>query len=49
MIGAALRSMAQPYLDLTLRSGPDLRVRIVERPGLWMELGQPHRRDPCGV
>lgn len=37
MIGAAIRSLSQPYLDLSLRSGPDLRVRIVERPGLWME------------
>ncbi len=37
MIGAALKSLSQPYLDLSLRSGPDLRVRIVERPGLWME------------
>ena len=39
MIRAALHSMSQPYLDLTLRSGPDLSVRIVERPGLWMEQG----------
>ncbi len=37
MIGAAIKSLSQPYLDLSLRSGPDLRVRIVERPGLWME------------
>ena len=37
MIGAAIKSLSQPYLALSLRSGPDLRGRIVERPGLWME------------
>jgi len=36
MIGTALRSLGKRYLDVTLRSGPDLTVRIVERPGLWM-------------
>lgn len=37
MIGPALRSFGRPYLDVALTSGRDLRVRIVERPGLWME------------
>lgn len=37
MIGAAIRSLGRRYLDLTLRQGPGLRVRIVERPGLWMD------------
>jgi hypothetical protein len=37
MIGAALRSLGRRYMDLSFRSGRDLAVRIVERPGLWME------------
>jgi len=35
-----LRSLGRRYLDVTLRSGPDLVVRIVERPGLWMTADQ---------
>ena len=37
MIGQAVRSLGRRYLDLTFRSGRDLTVRMVERPGLWME------------
>lgn len=37
MIGALFQAVRRAHLDVTLRSGPDLRVRIVERPGLWME------------
>ena len=37
MIGAALRSLGKRHIDLTLASGRDLVVRIVERPGLWMD------------
>ncbi|NCO85993.1 MAG: hypothetical protein GW886_05110 [Rhodobacterales bacterium] len=40
MIGTTLRSLGRRYLDVTLRSGPDLVVRIVERPGLWMTADQ---------
>ncbi len=36
MIGTTLRSLGRRHLDVTLRSGPDLVVRIIERPGLWM-------------
>ena len=36
MIGTALRSFGRPYLDVTMASGRDLRVQIVERPGRWM-------------
>lgn len=36
MIGTALKSLSRRYLDVSLRSGRDLQVRIVERPGLWM-------------
>ena len=39
MISALFKSIGRPYLDVTLRSG-DLRVRIVERPALWMRDGQ---------
>jgi hypothetical protein len=37
MIGAALRSLGRRHLDISFRSGRDLTVRIVERPGLWMD------------
>ncbi len=43
MIGPALRSLGSRYLDVSLRSGRDLRVRIVERPGRWMEEGALHQ------
>jgi hypothetical protein len=36
VIRAVLKAMRRRYMDVTLRSGPDLTVRIVERPGLWM-------------
>lgn len=36
MIRAALQSLKKRYIDLTLASGRDHLVRIVERPGLWM-------------
>ncbi len=36
MIGAAIRSLGRRHIDLTLASGRDHVVRIVERPGLWM-------------
>lgn len=38
MITAILKTIGRPYLDVGLRSG-DFRVRIVERPALWMEAG----------
>lgn len=37
MIATALQSLGRDNLDVSMRSGPDLQVRIVERPGLWME------------
>lgn len=37
MIKALFQAARRDYLDVTLRSGPALVVRIVERPGLWME------------
>lgn len=36
MIGPVLRSLSRRYMDVTLRSGRDRVVRIIERPGLWM-------------
>lgn len=36
MLGAALKTIRSPYLDISMRSGPEFLVRIVERPGLWM-------------
>src|SRR5688572_26699318 len=36
MIGTAIRSLGRRHLDVTLRSGAGMTVRIVERPGLWM-------------
>ena len=37
MIRELFQAVRRAYLDATLRSGPDLRVRIFERPGLWMD------------
>lgn len=37
MIAGILRGIGRKHLDLRLRSGRDLSVRIVERPGLWMD------------
>lgn len=36
MIGPVLRSLTRRYMDVTLRSGRDRVVRIMERPGRWM-------------
>lgn len=36
MIKALFQAVRRDHLDVTLRSGPDLSVRIVERPALWM-------------
>ena len=36
MIGAILKSASRQYMDVALRSGP-YRVRIMERPGRWMD------------
>lgn len=36
MIAATLRSLGRRHLDLRLRAAGGLRVRIMERPGLWM-------------
>lgn len=40
MIGPVLRSFSRRYMDVTLKSGRDRVVRIMERPGLWMEDAQ---------
>lgn len=37
MIGTILKALGRRYMDVTLRSGPDYVVRIIERPGLWMD------------
>lgn len=37
MLGAILRSVGRDYLNLSLRTGAGLRVRVYERPGLWMD------------
>ncbi|WP_454815857.1 hypothetical protein [Labrys neptuniae] len=37
MLGVWLQSLTQDYLDLGLRAGAGLEVRILERPGLWMD------------
>lgn len=31
-----LRALGQEHLDLTLNAAPDIRTRVVDRPGLWM-------------
>ena len=36
MLGAVFRSIGREHLDLSLRTGAGLRVRIYERPGKWM-------------
>lgn len=36
MIGTVLKAFGRTYIDVTLRTGADYVVRIVERPGLWM-------------
>ena len=37
MLGTALKSLRRTYMDVSVRSGRDFHVRIVERPGRWME------------
>ena len=37
MLGVWLRALLQDYLDVELKVAPDIRARIVERPGLWMK------------
>lgn len=37
MIGTILQTFGRKYMDVTLRTGADYVVRIVERPGLWMD------------
>jgi hypothetical protein len=37
VIGTVFKAFGRNYMDVTLRSGPDYVVRIVERPGLWMD------------
>jgi len=36
MIGTAIRSLGRRHLDVTMRSGAAMTVRIIERPGQWM-------------
>lgn len=36
MIGPIFKAFGRRYMDVTLRSGPEYVVRIIERPGLWM-------------
>ena len=40
MIGTVFKTLGRRHMNLTLRSGPDLVVRIIERPGIWMEPGE---------
>jgi hypothetical protein len=37
VIGTVLKSLRRRHLDVSLRTGAGLNVRIVERPGLWMD------------
>lgn len=37
MIRTIFKAIGRKHMDVTLRSGPDLTVRIMERPGLWMD------------
>ena len=37
MIRGILQSLGRAHIDVAFRSGPDLQVRIVERPGRWMD------------
>lgn len=38
MLGAVLQNVGRNYLDLSLRTGAGLRVRVYERPGMWKSL-----------
>ncbi len=37
MISALVKSLRRRHMDVSLRSGRDRTVRIMERPGLWMD------------
>jgi hypothetical protein len=37
VIGTIFKTFGRKYMDVSLRAGADYVVRIVERPGLWME------------
>ena len=37
MIGTIFRTFGRRYMDVSLRAGADYVVRIVERPGVWMD------------
>lgn len=37
MISTLIKAVGRKYLDVSLQSGEDLTVRIIERPGLWMD------------
>lgn len=37
MIGTVLKAVGRRQMDVSLRHGPDLQVRIIERPGQWMD------------
>ncbi len=37
MIGTVIKTLGRKHMDVTLRSGSDYVVRIVERPGAWMD------------
>jgi hypothetical protein len=37
VIGTLFKTFGRKYMDVTLRTGSDYVVRIVERPGLWMD------------
>ncbi|WP_342070580.1 hypothetical protein [Yoonia algicola] len=37
MIGTIFKTFGRKYMDVSLRAGADYVVRIVERPGLWMD------------
>ncbi len=37
VIGTVFKTIGRTYMDVTLRSGPNLTVRIMERPGQWMD------------
>lgn len=36
MIGAIFKALGRKHMNLAMRTGKDLRVQIIERPGLWM-------------
>lgn len=40
MLAAIFKAMRRDYMDVTMRSGSDLTVRLMERPGLWMDAAE---------